>query len=189
MALGGWLVIDGQLTLGQLVASELVVTVVVGAFAKAGKSLEKFYDLMAGMDKVGHLIDIPTDPRHEIGRMPESPISIRWGELAFHRKSSSSKIAATSIQPGSTVAIVGDDLDGKSDLARVMAGLQKPTHGLVQVGDFDSLLAASGRGNRLVGYAGEKEVFNGTLRENVDLGRSGISQRRIREALKRGGTI
>ena len=59
LTLGGWLVIDGQLTLGQLVASELVVTTVVGAFSKAGKSLEKFYDLMAGIDKVGHLLDIP----------------------------------------------------------------------------------------------------------------------------------
>ena len=48
LGLGGWLVIGGQLTLGQLVASELVVTVVVGAFAKAGKSLEKFYDFDGG---------------------------------------------------------------------------------------------------------------------------------------------
>ena len=74
-------------------------------------------------------------------------------------------------------------MDGKSDLARVIAGLQKPAHGLVQVGGFDSVLAASGRGSRLVGYAGEREVFCGTLRENVDLGRAGISQSRIREVL------
>ena len=73
LALGGWLVIDGQLTLGQLVASELVVTVVVGAFAKAGKSLEKFYDLMAGIDKVGHLLDIPVDRRYEPGHFPKAP--------------------------------------------------------------------------------------------------------------------
>ena len=187
LALGGWLVIAGELTLGQLVASELVVTVVVGAFAKAGKSLEKFYDLMAGMDKVGHLIDVPTDPRHEIGRIPDGPISIRWDELALRRKASSSKIAASTIEPGSCVAIVGDDLDGKADLARAIAGLQKPTQGLVQVGDFDSMLAASGRGSRLVGYAGERELFNGTLQENVDLGRSGISQRRIRQVLNQVG--
>ncbi|NNE01063.1 MAG: ATP-binding cassette domain-containing protein, partial [Pirellulaceae bacterium] len=183
LALGGWLVIDRQLTLGQLVASELVVTVVVGAFAKAGKSLEKFYDLMAGMDKVGQLIDIPTDPRHEIGKLPDGPIAIRWGELHFNRLPSSSTVAATAIEAGSSVAIVGDDVDGRSDLARVIAGLQKPTHGLVQVGGFDSLLAASGRGSRLVGYAGEREIFCGTLRENIDLGRVGLSQSRIRQVL------
>ena len=183
LALGGWLVIDGQLTLGQLVASELVVTVVVGAFAKAGKSLEKYYDLMAGVDKVGYLIDIPADPRHEIGALPAGPAEVRWGELALNRKSSTTKISAATIDAGTSVAIVGDDVDGASDLARMIAGLEKSTTGVVQVGGFDALLAASGRGNRLVGYAGGLDVLHGTLRENVDLGRAGINQNRIRKVL------
>ncbi len=91
LALGGWLVIDGQLTLGQLVASELVVTVVVGAFAKAGKSLEKFYDLMAGIDKVGHLLDIPTDPRHEPGQLPEDPSKSAGAIWSFQGRATQSK--------------------------------------------------------------------------------------------------
>ncbi len=49
LGVGGWLVIRGELTLGQLVASELVVTAIVGAFAKIGKSLESFYDLCAAV--------------------------------------------------------------------------------------------------------------------------------------------
>ncbi len=42
LGLGGWLVISGQLTLGQLVAAELIVTVILGSFAKLGKQLESF---------------------------------------------------------------------------------------------------------------------------------------------------
>ena len=64
LGLGGWLVIQGQLTLGQLVAAELIVTVIVGSFAKMGKHLESFYDLLASMDKLGHLFDLPTE-RHD----------------------------------------------------------------------------------------------------------------------------
>ena len=52
LGIGGWLVIDGQLTLGQLVAAELIVTVIVRAFAKLGKHMESFYDLAAAADNL-----------------------------------------------------------------------------------------------------------------------------------------
>ena len=62
LALGGYLVIVGQMTLGQLVAAELIVTVILGSFAKLGKDLESFYDLMASVDKLGKLFDLPIEP-------------------------------------------------------------------------------------------------------------------------------
>ncbi len=61
LGIGGWLVIQGQLTLGQLVAAELIVALIVGSFAKLGKHLEAFYDLLAGVDKLGHLFDLPVE--------------------------------------------------------------------------------------------------------------------------------
>ena len=62
LALGGYLVIAGEMTLGQLVAAELIVTVILGSFAKFGKDLESFYDLMASVDKLGKLFDLPVEP-------------------------------------------------------------------------------------------------------------------------------
>ena len=59
--LGGWLVVAGQLTLGQLVASELIITAIVAAVAKLGKQIESFYDLMAATDKLGVLLDLPLE--------------------------------------------------------------------------------------------------------------------------------
>ncbi len=53
LGLGGWLVIMGELTLGQLVAAELIVMMIVGSFAKLGKHMESFYDLLASVDKLG----------------------------------------------------------------------------------------------------------------------------------------
>ena len=63
LGLGGWLVMQGQLTLGQLVAAELIIAVVVGSLAKAGKHFEGYYDLMAAVDKLGHLMDLPLERR------------------------------------------------------------------------------------------------------------------------------
>ncbi|MDG2221384.1 MAG: ABC transporter ATP-binding protein [Rubripirellula sp.] len=187
LALGGWLVIDGQLTLGQLVASELVVTIVVGAFAKAGKSLEKFYDLMAGVDKVGHLIDIPVDPRHRMGDFPDGPIDVSWGDLRFGNGRGETFVPGGSIRAGANVAIRGNDLAAKNALTQALAGLRRPISGIVQVSDIDSLDAATTYGGKLVGYAGALEVFQSTLRENVDLGRPGIGSARVREVLAQVG--
>ncbi|MGE0756674.1 MAG: ABC transporter transmembrane domain-containing protein, partial [Pirellulaceae bacterium] len=61
LALGGWLVIRAQITLGQLVAAELIVAVIVGSIAKFGKHMESFYDLLAAVDKIGHLLDLPIE--------------------------------------------------------------------------------------------------------------------------------
>jgi putative ABC transport system ATP-binding protein len=187
LALGGWLVIDGQLTLGQLVASELVVTVVVGAFAKAGKSLEKFYDLMAGIDKVGHLIDVPIDPRQELSAVLDGPATVSWGDLMFSGATFESKVPAATIEAGSRVAIVGNDVDGRSLLARTLAGLVTPSSGQSQVAGFDSAQASISSVVPMIGYAGGNDLFHGTLRENVELGRSGIGQHVVREALRKVG--
>ena len=66
LGLGGWLVIRGELTLGQLVAAELIVAAIVGSFAKLGKHLENFYDLLASVEKLGHLFDLPTEPHDKL---------------------------------------------------------------------------------------------------------------------------
>lgn len=62
LLIGGWLVMQGELTLGQLVAAELVVTLVVASLAKLGKQLESFYDLLAGTAKLGKLVDLTRAP-------------------------------------------------------------------------------------------------------------------------------
>jgi len=187
LGLGGWLVIGGQLTLGQLVASELVVTVVVGAFAKAGKSLEKFYDLMAGIDKVGHLLDIPVDPRRGRLSVDDEACSLEWSDLVLQRGANKRKVAAGKLPAGSSLAITGNDLVAKSLFTESVAGLVAPTSGIVTVADMDAPQAAVAGKGRLVAVANYIEVFQATIAENVELGRAGVGEDRVRETLKAVG--
>ena len=183
LGLGGWLVIRGQLTLGQLVASELVVTVVVGAFAKAGKSLEKFYDLMAGIDKVGHLLDIPVDRRRGQISLNDEPASLEWTALQLEHGSNSCFVSAGELAPGLTLAVTGDNLVGKSMFTEAISGMVDPPSGVVTISEMDATQAAiAGRG-RLVAVANRIEVFHASVAENVELGRAGIGQDRVREVL------
>lgn len=58
LAIGGWLVINRQLTIGQLVAAELIIAKVLDGMAKFGKHLETFYDFIAGLDKIAHVTEL-----------------------------------------------------------------------------------------------------------------------------------
>ncbi len=187
LGLGGWLVIQQQLTLGQLVASELVVTVVVGSFAKAGKSIEKFYDLMAGVEKVGHLLDIPVDPRRQQEVGSDRQGEIWWDDLSIHDPAGAVRVPALRIKAGSRVAVVGEDSHAKSLLLRVLAGLSKASKGMAEVAGVDARFAGIASAGRIVGYAGPVEVFNGTLVENVSLGRTGVGRNRVRDVLQQLG--
>jgi ABC-type bacteriocin/lantibiotic exporter with double-glycine peptidase domain len=59
LSIGGWLVINRQLSLGQLVAAELIVVSILAAFEKLVLLLDPFYDLLTSLDKLGHLLDLP----------------------------------------------------------------------------------------------------------------------------------
>ena len=187
LGLGGWLVIDRQLTLGQLVASELVVTVVVGAFAKAGKSLEKFYDLMAGIDKVGHLLDIPVDPRRGQLSVGEEATALEWSDLQLATGASQRSVPAGQLAPGALLAVTGNDLIAKSMFAESVCGLVRPKSGIVTVAEMDAPQAAIAGKGRLVAVANRIEVFHSTIAQNVRLGRAGIGEDRVREVLKAVG--
>lgn len=183
LGLGGWLVIGRQLTLGQLVASELVVTIVVGAFAKAGKSLEKFYDLMAGIDKVGHLLDIPVDRRRGRLSLADRPATLDWSDLKLKTGTNDAQVPAGEVEAGQALAVIGENQTGKSLFADSIAGLIEPEAGIVTVAEMDARHAAiAGRG-RLVAIASDAEIFQGSVAENVELGRAAIGQDRVREVL------
>ncbi|MCA9654808.1 MAG: ABC transporter ATP-binding protein, partial [Myxococcales bacterium] len=76
LGVGGWLVMERQLTLGQLVAAELVIGAVANGFAKLGKHLEKAYDLAVGVDKIGAVVDLPLERRGGEAPEPAGPAGL-----------------------------------------------------------------------------------------------------------------
>ena len=183
LGLGGWLVINRQLTLGQLVASELVVTVVVGAFAKAGKSLEKFYDLMAGIDKVGHLLDIPVDFRRGRASLPDEPVAVQWQDLEIEFGSNRRAVPAGRVEPGEHLAVLSEDSTSQSLLISALAGLSTPNSGAIEIAGMGASEAASAGLGRLVALAQNIEIFHANVAENVSLDRPGIGRDQVHKAL------
>lgn len=189
LGLGGWLVIQGQLTLGQLVASELIVTIIVGSFAKLGKHMESYYDLVASLDKIGHLLDLPVERHDRTARLVgHSAASITVDNASYsyegHAAHPALKHCSLKIAAGASVALTGPAGSGKSTLLDLLYGLRSPSDGTILIDAYDlrdvdreSLRAATA----LVRGA---QVFEGSLLENLLIGRTDITDREIRQALE-----
>jgi putative ABC transport system ATP-binding protein len=187
LVLGGYLVQEGELTLGQLVASELVVTVVVGSFAKAGKSIEKFYDLMAGIDKVGYLLDLPVEPRRDHLASLDDSGTLRWRSVVVEQRQRRYEVPDGALPVKSSLALVGDDTTARSLFARSCAGLTQPARGIVEYSLLDCTLVTSGRDGKTIGYAGEPEILHLSIEQNVALDRLAVGPKQVRDSLQKTG--
>lgn len=175
LGIGGWLVINRQLTLGQLVASEIVVALMMSAFTKFGKQLEVFYDLSAAVDKLGDLVDLPLERAGGEAVLPGAgPLRLSVRDLTVRYEDGAQPalaLRALEVAPGERLGIRGRIGAGKSTLSDVLFGLRMPQTGVVEIGGVDlrSLpLAALRQEAALVRGI---ELFPGTILENVRLGR------------------
>ncbi|HEX5747948.1 MAG TPA: ATP-binding cassette domain-containing protein [Archangium sp.] len=192
LGLGGWLVVRQQLTLGQLVAAELVVTPVVSSFAKIGKYLESLYDLLAAVDKVGHLFDLPLE--REGGeplpgkQTPEEahPASLRLQDVTLAATGAERPVlkgVTLEVAPGSRVAVMGRHGAGKSQLTSLALGLRTPTQGAVELDGVDLREVRLEDMRSQVALVRGIALFDGTLLDNVRMGREELSLHQVREAL------
>ncbi|MFO7564060.1 MAG: ABC transporter ATP-binding protein [Enhygromyxa sp.] len=101
LGLGGWLVIRRQLTLGQLVAAELVVTAIGSGLGKLGKHLETFYDACAAAAKIGKVVDTPLERRGGELLSGHAPL-----EVLVRERGDEGRIVLA-LAPGETLGLIG----------------------------------------------------------------------------------
>ena len=191
LGIGGWLVIEGDLSLGQLVAAEMIVAVILGSFAKLGKHLESYYDLLAAVDKIGHLFDLPVErPDGAAPATSSAPAAVTLRRAALHLggREALHSITAT-IAPGELVALSGPAAAGKSTLLDLLFGLRTTTHGRIDYDGVDLRALQRAALRREVTLVRDGEIFSGTVNENVHLGRPGIGFAEVRETLEDIGLL
>ncbi len=191
LGLGGWLVIQGELTLGQLVAAELIVMVIVGSFAKLGKHLESFYDLLASVDKLGHLFDLPTEPHDKLfhlGDAAAADLNVR-GVTYTYAGSPAVRNLSLHLPPGTRVAITGPPGSGKSTLVDLICGIRQPDSGHVELDGIDLRELRPDSLREHLALARSIDIFQGSIDENVHLNRPHISALDVRDALEAVGLL
>jgi len=192
LTLGGFLVIKGQLTLGQLVAAELIVSGVLASLAKLGKTLESVYDLLAAVDKLGQLLDLPLERDSGAAYFNgDDGVLVELRDVTFGFPNSRPVISNFSLRlsPREHVCIVGRHGTGKSLLADLLIGLRTPTGGSIQLGGADLRELNLRTIREHVALVRGIEIVEGTVEDNVRLGRDAISPQAVCDALKRVGIL
>ena len=189
LGIGGLLVIQGSLTLGQLVAAELIVTAVVASVAKMGKHLETWYDVMAASKKVGQLLDVELEVGGtEVLSVASSrgvAASLELRGLGWRDDAGRSGFEGVDVEvpAGGRLAITGPPGSCKSVMLDLLWGLREPTSGVIRVDGTDIRDLSLESLRRDVALVSSVEIVAGTVRENVQLHRPFVGADDVRWAL------
>jgi putative ABC transport system ATP-binding protein len=178
LGLGGWLVVNRQLTLGQLVASELIVTLIVASVAKLGKYSETYYDMLASAEKLGVLTDFETEK--------ENTEKVKPTNLAMKVFYQTDK-TQFEINPSERVAIMGFEQHEQSSLMETVACLRSvPEYCQLHFDGIDSRSLSLLELRDQIMLLDRPEAITNTIIENVRLGKD-ITLGEVQEALSHAG--
>jgi len=187
LGIGGSLVIQGQLSIGQLVAAELIIVAMLSSIEKLVSQFAEHYDLLTAIDKLSYLIDKPLEKEGGLAfeRKPVPP-DIRITNLSFKYPDGPEVFKGLSlfIKSGSRVSLVGESGAGKTTLASLLVGIYPPDKGLIEFDNYDITHLNLRDVRQAVGVVmAENEIFEGTIAENILMGRH-FSQEQLDWALK-----
>lgn len=193
LGLGGWLVIKQQLTLGQLVAAELVAGAILSGVAKLGRYFDKFYELCASVAKLDALFNVPHEKHTGAFFSPgKEPAGLTINNLTVRHNGEADAILSDislTIAPGEKVAIWGENGSGKSTLANCIYRISTPKAGRVEIDGHDVREVHPLELRSEIALVRGLDLFHGTIEENVTLSRGDVSAAAVREALLRVGVL
>ena len=178
LILGTLLVIDRQITLGQFVASEIIIVLILGAVEKIIVNMDTVYDMLTAVDKIGHVTDLPLEkdggiklPVHAFGE----GIKIGIKNLSYTypgRKKPAVKNINLNIGPGERLCIAGYHASGKSTLVNIIDGLLQSYDGIVTYNQFSQRdIDLSTLRDHVAKNVSQEDIFDGTVLENITIGK------------------
>ncbi|MFN7174420.1 MAG: ABC transporter ATP-binding protein [Thermaurantiacus tibetensis] len=135
LALGGWLVIQEQLSIGQLVAAELILAGVFYGAAQLGPYLEDFYDLVAGLEELNQLYGIRREPTEGRNVLPPADATLRLVGVRFAH--SSGPVVFDFTVPEGAKLVASGDPGMERLLSHLLKRHVRPESGLVTLGGVD----------------------------------------------------
>ena len=177
LSLGGWLVITNQINIGQFVAAEIIIILIINSSEKMIQTLEVVYDVLTALDKIGAVTDLPVESEkgvnfNEINN--GKGISVEIQNLSHRFSDNELPILRginLAIKSGEKLCIAGYNGSGKTTLVQIISCFQTNTEGSVLYNgvprnNFNQMSLRAAIGD----FSSQEAIFKGSLRENITLG-------------------
>jgi len=193
LAIGGMLVLNQQMNIGQFVAAEIIILLIIGSVEKIILGLESFYDILTSLEKMGEVVDKELeeqkgDEPFQIGE----PLTIEFDGVNYKGFNDERIIKNINfkINPGDKILLQGANGAGKSTLLKLLAGLIRPSVGEIYVNDISLKSVRLNHYRGMLGHSITEETpFEGTILENITLGDQNIPAQDIQWALDKTGLL
>jgi ABC-type bacteriocin/lantibiotic exporter with double-glycine peptidase domain len=190
LTLGSYLLINQQLNVGEFVAAEIVIMLVIGAVEKLIISLDSAYDVITGLEKLGSVTDSPMEKSGDLVLDTTKGIEIDMQHFSFEFESGKPVLDSINlhIESGEKIQIVGPEGSGKSLFMRILTGNYIDFRGTlllnkVPIKNYSLTNLRKHTGILLK----DQEIFGGTVYENISLGKTEITPSLILETAKEIG--
>lgn len=188
LLIGGYLVISQEMNIGQFVAAEIIILLVINSVEKVILGLETFYDVLTSVEKIGQVVDMETEKT--ISKEPDfcyTNIQMETDNLSFKFPDSADYVLSKInliINPGEKIYLDGKNGSGKSTLIRILAGLMQPTSGSFAINDDTYRKVDINQFRSHIGTILHEETpFEGTILENITFNNPHVTHDQIKWAI------
>ncbi|MFL1012336.1 peptidase domain-containing ABC transporter [Flavisericum labens] len=187
LLIGGALVLNQEMNIGQFVAAEIIILLVIASVEKLILGLEPFYDTLTSLEKIGEIVDKELESQNGETPIFSKDIRVELDQVSYevsNREKPILKDISFSINAKSRLLIQGESGAGKSTLLQLISGVIKSTSGHIYINDMliDSLHLNLYR-SQLGLSLSDETPFEGSIRENLTFGNPKISDEKIYEIL------
>lgn len=174
LVVGTILLVNQQLNIGQFIAAEIIILLVLTSVEKLIMNLGSVYDTLTSIEKISNLTDKPIEENGSVHlNSADSGLKLEMKNLSFSYNNETNVLTNISLQinPGEKICVMGKDSSGKSTLLRLMAGVYTDFKGSlllndVPLGNYDLDSVRSQIGVLI----NRQDIFHGSVWENISLG-------------------
>lgn len=190
LLLGVYLIVNQLITLGQFVASEIIIILIMNSIEKIIIKLDTVYDVLTSTEKLSTVKQLPIDNYNGIefpSAIADNGIQIEVKDLSYHYQDSDKKVldrVSFVINPGDRICISGENGCGKTTLVNILLGIYENYEGMVMYNGLSlRTINKLSLFDHLGDYISQQGIFDGTLIENIIIGRKNISISDVQWAL------
>ncbi|PCI37771.1 MAG: type I secretion system permease/ATPase [Rhodospirillaceae bacterium] len=188
---GAKIVISGGLTVGQLVAFNMLSNHVSGPILRLAQLWQDFQQMRISVERLGDILNTPTELAGGQTDLPAIKGAIKFEGVTFRYKHDTPEVLrnlSLDIKAGQSIGIVGPSGSGKSTVAKLVQRMYVPESGKVLIDGIDLAQASPAWLRRQIGVVlQENYLFNRTVWENIAISQPATSRDRIVEAAKLAG--